>query len=57
MNEKEPRYVPYKEWKIFLTNHWRHMNWKVNGLIGVVIAILAFVAAIFTLVTMLAFGG
>ena len=46
MSEKRGRGQPRKylridEWQRFLNNDWRHMNWKVNGLLGFALTILA----------------
>lgn len=45
-NERETRYLKTSVFKKFLANDWRHMAWKVNGLVAGVILLIALVVTI-----------
>ena len=48
---KQPEW--FKHW---LNNHWRHMTWKVNGLIAGMIIIIGLLAALFSAALTQLFG-
>jgi len=52
---RKPKYLQIKQWEKFLTNDWRHLNWKVNGLIALMSLGVAFIVAIFALALRLLF--
>ena len=42
------RYLTVEKWDIFMTNHWKHLKWKVNGLIvGMIILVSLTVTILF----------
>ena len=50
-------YLRLDEWEKFLNNHWRHMTWKVNGLVGGMAVIVGFLVAILCAMLAMIYGG
>ena len=42
------KYLTTEEWNKWLGNHWRHMIWKVNGMIALMVIMIGFLIAIFS---------
>lgn len=39
--DKQSRYLTLTEWLSFKNNDWKHLNWKVDVAIGLLLVILA----------------
>lgn len=42
-------YLRLDEWRRFLSNDWKHLTWKVNGMIVLMSIIAIFLAVIFSI--------
>lgn len=44
------RYLQIDTWEQFIRNDWRHMRWKVNGLLGMLGVVVVLMACVFGIV-------
>ncbi len=54
---RKPKYLTVERFEAWLNNHWKHMTWKVNGIIAILIVVIMFLIAIFSIGLMSLFGG
>lgn len=48
------KYVTIEMWNVFMTNHWKHLKWKVNGLLlGMIILVSLTITILFGVASMI----